>query len=146
MTNISQMGTAHYVVFSVNHQLYSVLIEEVIEILRIPTIASIPGINEIIEGVINLRGNIIPVVNLHKRFNLLVLPRHKKNRIVIVQVENENIGIMVDDVRMVTMFDEENVEPTAGQTLDEDMFIGFAKLDNKVIGILNLKKVLYEYD
>lgn len=145
MTNTNQIEGIQFVVVAINDQLYSFLIEEVVEILRVPTITSIPGISHEIEGVINLRGNIIPVVNLHKQFNLPIPPKHKKNRIVIVQGRNENIGMMVDEVRMVTKFDEKDVEPTSGQTLKEDMFIGFAKLEGQVIGVLNLDKVLYEY-
>lgn len=145
MTVTNQGGGVQFVVFSINNQLYSFLIEEVVEILRIPTLTSIPGTNQVIEGVINLRGSIIPVVNLHKRFKLPIPQKHKKNRVVIVQGRNENIGLMVDEVRMVTKFDENNVEPTSGQTLEEDMFIGFAKLEGQVIGVLNLEKVLYEY-
>ncbi|WP_456279172.1 chemotaxis protein CheW [Bacillus sp. AK128] len=145
MTDANQIGRVQFVVFSVNQQLYSLSIEEVVEILRVPTITSIPGINEMIEGVINLRGSIIPVVSLHKRFNLQVPVKHKKNRVVIVQGENENIGLMVEDVRMVTKFSADHVEPPPGMSIDEDIFTGFAKLDGQVIGILNLKKVLYEH-
>ncbi|WP_026671957.1 chemotaxis protein CheW [Alkalihalobacterium bogoriense] len=140
----TDIGGVQFVVFSVNQQLYSLSIKEVVEILRVPTITTIPGIDEMIEGVINLRGSIIPVVSLHKRFNLPIPTKHKKNRVVIVQGKNENIGLMVEEVRMVTKFDETNVEPTPGQKLDEDIFMGFAKEDGQVIGILNLEKVLYE--
>lgn len=145
MTDTNQVGGVQFVVFSINNELYSFLIEEVVEILRVPTITSIPGINSVIEGVINLRGSIIPVLNLHKRFNLTIPQKHKKNRVVIVRGRNENIGLMVEEVRMVTKFDENNVEPTSGQLLEEDMFIGFAKFEGQVIGALNLEKVLYDY-
>ena len=84
MAVASDIGKVQFVVFSVNQQLYSLSIEEVVEILRVPAITSIPGINEMIEGVINLRGSIIPVVSIHKRFELPISERNKKNRIVIV--------------------------------------------------------------
>lgn len=131
------------VVFSINNQLFSVLIEEVVEILRVPIITTVPGIDPTIEGVINLRGNIIPVINLHKKFQFPIPPVHKKNRIVIVQGKNEQIGLIVEEVRMVTEFDENNVEPPHSQTIDEDVFSGFAKLQDQVIGILNLETLLY---
>ena len=145
MTVTNHVEGVQFVVFSIHNQLYSFLIEEVVEILRVPTITSIPGIHPVIEGVINLRGNIIPVVNLHKRFNLAKPEKHKKNRIVIVQGKNENIGLMVEDVRMVTKFDENHIEPTPGQKLEEDVFIEFAKYEGQVIGILHLEKILYGY-
>ena len=131
------------VIFSLNQQMYCVLIEEIVEILRVPVITTVPGISSYIEGVINLRGNIIPVVCLHKRLKLEKPQKNKKNRIVIVQVHNEQIGIIVDDVRMVSKFDEDHVEPPNHQSISEDIFLGFAKLDGQVIGILNLKKLLY---
>ncbi|MBB5149674.1 chemotaxis protein CheW [Ureibacillus thermosphaericus] len=144
MKCIDQIDENQFVVFSLNEQLYAFSIEEVVEILRVPSITSIPGINPNIEGVINLRGNIIPVVNLHKRFQLPIPNKNKKNRIVIVQGKNENIGLLVDKINMVTRFDEEHVEPNSNQTLEEDVVIFFAKHKDQVIGVLNLEKVLYE--
>lgn len=146
MENKNQIGGNQFLVFSINTRLYSFLIDEVVEILRVPTITKIPGINPVIEGVINLRGSIIPVVNLHKRFNLPKPKKNKKNRIIIVQGRNENIGLIVDEVKMVTKFDENSIEPTFGQTLEKDIFNGFAKLGERVIGFLNLEKVLYNYN
>lgn len=73
-----QAEGVQYVVFLINKQLYAFYVEEVVEILRVPTITSIPGINSVIEGVINLRGTIIPVLNLHKRFQLPIPEKHKK--------------------------------------------------------------------
>lgn len=80
MEHLNQLGMQS-VVFSIDHQMYSVLIEQIVEIVRVPIITSVPGIDPIIEGVINLRGNIIPVVNLHRRFQLPIPEKHKKNRI-----------------------------------------------------------------
>lgn len=145
MNELDQVEDYQFVVFSINKQLYSFSIKEVVEILRVPTITSVPKINQIIEGVINLRGNIIPVVNLHKRFNLPIPQKNKKNRIVIVQGKNENIGLIVEEVKMVTKFDENNVEPTSGETIEKDIFNCFAKLNGQVIGVLSLNKVLYDY-
>lgn len=143
MKGFDQVDGNQFVVFSLNEQLYAFFIEEVVEILRVPSITSIPGINPYIEGVINLRGNIIPIVNLHKRFQLPTPEKNKKNRIVIVQGKNENIGLLVDKINMVTKFDEEHVEPVSNnQTIEEDIVIYYAKHKEQVIGVLNLEKVL----
>lgn len=139
----TQVYDAQFVVFSINNQLYSLSIEEVIEILRVPVITAVPGINYMIEGVINLRGSIIPVVSLHKRFNLPKSAANKKNRIVIVQGKHEYIGVMVDEVKMVTRFNESSIEPVSGQMVEEEMFKSYAKHEGEVIGVLNLDKVLY---
>lgn len=142
LEHLNQLGMQS-VVFSIDHQIYSVLIEQIVEIVRVPIITSVPGIDPIIEGVINLRGNIIPVVNLHRRFQLPIPEKHKKNRIVIVDVNGENIGLIVEEVKMVTTFDEEDIEPPHHQAIDEDVFTSFAKYEGQVIGVLNLHKVLY---
>lgn len=139
----TQVYDAQFVVFSINNQLYSLSIEEVIEILRVPVITAVPGINYMIEGVINLRGSIIPVVSLHKRFNLPKSAANKKNRIVIVQGKHEYIGVMVDEVKMVTRFNESSIEPVSGQMVEEEVFKSYAKHEGEVIGVLNLGKVLY---
>ena len=86
-----QRESVQFVVVSINQQLYSFLIEDVVEFLRVPVITTIPGISPLIEGVINLRGNIIPVVNLHKQFNL---PIPKKHNVFSVNVE------LVEDAQM----------------------------------------------
>ena len=143
MFDQNQIEGFQSVVFSLQNQLYSLLVNEVVEVLRVPQITSVPGIDPKIEGVINLRGNIIPILNLHKRFQLPIPEKNKKNRIVIVQGKNENIGLMVEEVWMVTKFEENDVEPKHTHTIDEDIFLGFAKMNGQVIGILNLEKTLY---
>lgn len=135
-----------FVVFSIHNELYSFSIAEVVEILRVPEVTEVPGIHEVIEGVINLRGAIIPIVNLHKRLQIERPAPTKKNRIVIVQGQGEHIGLMVEEVRMVTHFDEQDVEPTPGKQLEEDLFMKFAKMDGQIIGILNLHKLLYGFE
>ncbi|MFV8829058.1 chemotaxis protein CheW [Alkalihalobacterium sp. APHAB7] len=131
-----------YVVFTINQQLFSLPINEVVEILRPQTVTQIPGIKPHIQGVINLRGKIIPVVKMLGQLNSGA-KANKKNRIVIVQGDSENIGVKVDEVKMVTYVELENIEPPPGMQVDEDFFHGFVKLDGQVIGILNLEKVLY---
>ncbi len=129
-----------FVVFSLENQIYSLPISEVIEILRPQHITAVPGLNNHIQGVINLRGRIIPVVKMEGQRE-----KHtsKKNRIVIVEGNNENIGIKVDEVKMVTYVEEANIEPPPGSYIGNEYFHGFVKLDGLVIGILNLAKVLY---
>ena len=72
--------------------------------------------------------------------------KKKKSRIVIVQGEQEHIGFIVEEVHMVTNFDEDHIEEPLGQALEKEIFVNFAKSDGRVIGILNLMKVLYELE
>lgn len=138
-----------YVVFTINDKVSALSIEEVIEIIRIHTITFVPGIKDYIPGMINLRGKIIPVVDLHKRYRMPNIPFAKKTRMIIVQNEGEDIGLIVDEVTMVIDVEQQDVEQTLDMfnSLEKDCYRGFAKVDGQLIGILNIHKVLYpEYE
>lgn len=138
-----------YVVFSINKQLFALPIEEVIEIIRVQVITEVPGIKGYISGMINLRGKIIPVVHLRKRYNMVAGNFTKKTRIVIIEDNGEDIGLIVDEVVMVTYVNENDFEPTLDMfnSLEKDCFKGFAKVQDMLVGILNKTKALYpEYD
>lgn len=139
------LTAGQYVVFSINNQLCALAIEEVVEIIRIQTITEVPGIKDYISGMINLRGKIIPVIHLRKRYHMYDKPFTKKNRIVIIEEDSEDIGLIVDEVVMVTNINEQDLEPTLEMfnALEKGCFKGFAKVKDKLIGILNKNKVLY---
>lgn len=145
METIVENKAGQYVVFSINKQLCALAIDEVIEIIRVQPITEVPGIKSYISGMINLRGKIIPVVHLRKRYQMPDQAFTKKTRIVIVEDEGEDIGLIVDEVAMVTYVHEEDLEPTLEMfnSLEQDCFKGFAKVRDKLIGILNKSKVLY---
>lgn len=135
-----------YVIFAVQDQLCAFTIDEVIEIIQIQMITELPGTKSFITGVINLRGNVIPVVDLRKRYEVSTIPFTKKSRILIVQDDTEKIGLIVDEVMMVTNVNKENVEPPQGMFtyIEKDCYKGFAKLDEEMlIGIFIIKKILY---
>lgn len=134
-----------YVVFTIMDKLCALSIEEVIEIIRIQAITNVPGVKEYIPGMINLRGKIIPVVDLHKRYQLPSASFTKKTRIIIVQCEEEDIGLIVDEVMMVIEAGEQEMEQPLDifNSLEKDCYLGFAKIDGQLIGILNIEKVLY---
>lgn len=137
-----------YTVFSIDNQVFALTIQEVVEIIRVQTITDVPGVEDYITGMINLRGRIIPVIDLRKRYGMKASPFQKKTRIIIVHDDvGEDIGLIVDEVIMVTFVNQENVEPPleAFHSLEKDCFKGFAKVDDRLIGILNLKMVLYPH-
>lgn len=143
--NQVEIKAGQYVVFTINDKLCALSIEEVIEIIRMQTIANVPGVKDYIPGMINLRGKIIPVVDLHKRYRMPEIPCTKKTRMIIVQNEGEDIGLIVDEVTMVVDIEEQDVEQTLDMfnTLEKDCYRGFAKVKGQLIGILNIDKVLY---
>ncbi|MCD8501282.1 MAG: chemotaxis protein CheW [Bacillaceae bacterium] len=140
MTNSKWKG--QYVVFTMNNQLLSVSIDEVVEIIKVQPITKVMGIKPFVCGVINLRGKIIPVVSLRQRYLLEEKEFDKKTRIIIVQEEGEQIGIIVDEVKMVTNVDIDNIEPPIEMfhQIEQDCFKGFAKVGDQLVSIFNLKK------
>lgn len=145
--SVSVNDLEQYTVFSIGEQECALSIMEVVEIIRIQTIIDVPGVEDYIVGMINLRGSIIPVIDLRKRYGLSQCPFQKKTRIIVVSDEGENIGLVVDEVMQVTYVNKNNIEPPLEMfnTLEKDCFKGFAKVNEKLIGILNLRKVLYPH-
>src|SRR3981189_2239253 len=82
--------------FRLGRETHGVRIGSVREIVRVPEITSVPSAPDLIEGVINLRGKIIPVMDLRKRFGQTEIVSDKKNRILVVELENKLIGLIVN--------------------------------------------------
>ncbi|WP_167568909.1 chemotaxis protein CheW [Brevibacillus migulae] len=146
MDAVSVKKEGKFVVFSVGEEVYSLGIEEVLEIIRPRPITSIEGVKKYIEGVIHLRGNIIPVVNLRSRLGLPAKQLDKHGRVLIVKGENdEKIGLVVDFVKKVTNIQDNEMEGTPDPMLahTEGFVIGMAKQDDQVIGMLDLRRLLY---
>lgn len=134
-----------FVVFSIQNQTYAITIEEVVEIIHIQPITEVAGVRPFIAGVINLRGKIIPVLQLRTRFGMPNASFTKKSRIIVVNDEESSIGLIVDEVKMVTRFEQEDIEPPPQvfQYIDKENFQGFAKTGDELIGILRVTKILY---
>ena len=99
------------VVFSMAKELYGVSIGSVHEIVKVPDITEVPDAPAYLIGVINLRGKIIPVVDLRKRLKLQGLERTKASRVLITENEGRLIGLLVDAVSEVVKVPPESVEP-----------------------------------
>lgn len=136
------------VVFRLGSEEYGIKIANVQEINRINSITKIPRAPYHIEGIVNLRGNVIPALDLRKLFNLEVKQLTDSTRIIIVDISNKRNGIIVDSVSEVISLEKRIIEPTPdilSNGVDSDYIEGVAKLDNKrMIMILNLCKILNE--
>lgn len=132
------------VVFELANEVYGVAISRVQEIIRMTTITRLPRAPEFVEGVINLRGKVIPVVDLKKRFGLQEGERTKASRIVVVDVGDHTIGMVVDAVSEVLRVPSGAVEPPSPvvTTIESDYIRGIAKLEGRLIILLDLDKVL----
>ena len=132
------------VVFDLSAEAYGVDIGAVREIIRMQEITAVPQTPDFVEGVINLRGKVTPVVDLRKKLGVAVAERSDENRIVVMDIGGQDIGMVVDAVNEVLRISADSVEPPSSvvSTAEADYIMGIAKLDSKLIILLNLGKVL----
>ncbi|HON41793.1 MAG TPA: chemotaxis protein CheW [Bacillota bacterium] len=132
------------VVFELGDESYGVDISRVQDINRMQEITEIPHAPESVVGVINLRGRVIPVIDLRKRFGLPEAPHTKDTRIVVVHLDDNLIGVIVDAVSQVLRIPADIVEPPSPVLagVDSRYLRGIAKLDEKLVILLDLDFVL----
>src|SRR5947207_14366443 len=99
------------VVFQLGAELYGVEISRVHEIIRLQTVTKVPRAPSFVEGVINLRGKVIPVVDLRRRFGLPTADHTRASRIVVVELGDQVVGIIVDGVSEVLRVNTSTIEP-----------------------------------
>lgn len=132
------------VVFELANEHYGVDIGAVESIIKMQTITVVPQAPMFVEGVTNLRGSVLPVVDLRKRFGLVEEETTKNSRIVVVAIDGVKVGMTVDGVSEVLRVAEEAIEPPPPMvtTVDTVYITGIAKLDGKLVILLDLGKVL----
>ncbi len=130
--------------FCLGDEEYGFEIQRVQEINRIVEITRVPRTPDFVMGVINLRGKVIPVINLRERFGLPAKEADKDTRIVVVEIQNKILGIMVDAVSEVLRIPASTIEPppdiVAG--VDAEYIEGIAKLPERLLILLDLDKIL----
>ena len=132
---IIQQDEQQLVVFDLASEAYGVDIGAVREIIRLQEITKVPRTPQFVEGVINLRGKVIPVIDLRKRFALEVAAETGDNRIVVVDIGGQDIGAVVDAVTEVLRITRDSIEPPASviTTDDSEYLLGIGKVDDKLI-------------
>ena len=132
------------VVFHIGKELYAVGIEAVHEIVKVPDITEVPDAPAFLEGVINLRGKIVPVIDLRKRMRLPAGERTKTSRVLITENEGRLVGLLVDAVSEVLKMSPDAVEapPEMISSIGVEYITGVAKVEARLIILLDLKRVL----
>lgn len=139
-----------YLSFNLLDELYGINVDRILQIIAIPDITPIPKTPDFVKGVINLRGKIIPVIDLRKKIHLPSEDYTDRTSIVIIKVESGNreifIGTIVDKVLEVMDIRQEDIEntPDFGIKLNTEYIAGIAKVKGKVITLLNINRVLTE--
>ncbi|NPV53706.1 MAG: chemotaxis protein CheW [Firmicutes bacterium] len=132
------------VVFKLGDEDYGIDISSVREIITVQRITRVPRAPDFIEGIINLRGNVIPVIDLRKRFELPVVEHTRDTRIVVVEIGEHTLGVVVDAVSEVLRIPSDSIEPPSSIVVDVDaQFIeGIARLEERLIILLNMSRLL----
>jgi purine-binding chemotaxis protein CheW len=132
------------VVFSLGREEFGVEVTQVREIMRMEEITRMPKSPHFVEGIINLRGQIIAVVELAKRLNLEIGERSSETRIIVVEAEDIKVGMIVDSVSEVLRVSADAVEPSPSLATDVSAAYlqGVVKQDNRLIILLDLTRVL----
>ncbi len=145
-TGLSKPETtqAQWVVFTLAGCESAVAIRQVREILRVGEITRMPKAPLFLEGIINLRGKIIPVIDLKKRFQMPPVDRTEESRILIVEIQDQIVGFLVDKVVEVLRFSKTAIEAVQGSilTVGAEFLDGLIPMDRRLIFLLNLKKLL----
>ena len=134
----------HVVIFRLADEFYALDIQTVQEIVRMQTITSIPGSDFWVEGITNLRGRVVPVIDLRKRCGVDAGEYSAETRIVVVSSAGGMVGLIVDAVSEVMRIPGEQVElPSAIVSVPENTYLrGIAKLEDRLVSLMDLDGVL----
>ena len=138
------MNSAEYVVFKLNGEYYGIDIHNVENIEKLLTITRVPYTDNHIVGVVNLRGNVIPVVDLRKRFDLPAKELDDETRIIIVNIKELKVGMIVDSSSEVLKLEREDIDqaPSIRSNINVDFIREIGKSEGRIIMLIDLKKVL----
>ncbi len=143
-TEDEKKNSSQFVGFQIDDQEYAFRIEQIREIVILDQVTRTPQVPEYCEGVSNLRGSIIPIINLRRLFGLEHKPTDGETRTIVVNVGDRTMGCTVDMVSHVIRIPEESIQP-APETVTADganYIVGFAKLDERLVILLDINELL----
>jgi purine-binding chemotaxis protein CheW len=145
----AQRATSKFLTFVLGDESYGIPVLKIREIIRMTDITAVPRMPEYIKGVINLRGKVIPIVDLRMKFGLPNVAATERTCIVVVQVTLPNgnspqMGLIVDAVEEVLNINGADIEatPDFGGRVDTEYMIGMAKVRNAVKTLLDIDKIV----
>ncbi|QHS22267.1 chemotaxis protein CheW [Virgibacillus sp. MSP4-1] len=134
------------IVFQIKNEEYGAPVDAVGSIERMVEVTRVPGTPPFVKGVINLRGVVTPIIDLRERFGIEPAEYDDRTRIIIVSLEDKEVGMIVDTANDVIDVSADAIEPPPEVigSVDVDYIRGVAKLDNRLLILLNIEKVLSE--
>ena len=143
-SNNEAVAEVQMVAFKLEKEEFAVDIHQVRKVLKMTRVTPLPQSAHYIEGLINLRGEVIPVVDLRKRFELPEGERSEQTRIIIVEIQDSNVGLIVDSVTEVLRFSSSAIQPPPARIAGTrtDLIKGVGKVEERLLIILNLERIL----
>lgn len=140
------MSEKQFVIFKLGEQKYCVDIMYVGGITEYKGATKVPEAPYFVEGVINLRGSIIPIINLKRRFSIPETRLAEDCRVVLYNLEGTDVGFLVDEANQVIKIDSEDIDPTPDilKGEDKEYIDGVGKVGQEIVIVLDLAKILTE--
>lgn len=144
MTTEVRSTEKQMVLFELNEETYGLDIAAIREIIRMQEITRVPRAPAFVEGVINLRGKVVPVISLSTKLGLTRSKENKNNRIVVVDISGSTVGVIVDAVTEVVRISDSVIESTSEIVVAKsaDFLRGIAKVSGKMVMLLDLERML----
>jgi len=130
--------------FSLDQEEYGVDVLKVREIIRMPTVTRVPNTPHYVEGVINLRGKVIPIISMRKKFGLGEVINDKQTRIMVMDVDGELMGFIVDAVSEVIRISGSEIQPSpavVASGVDQECIAGVINQPERLLVLLDLEKM-----
>lgn len=143
---VQSQGVTQWATFQLDQEKYGVNVLQVQEIIRMTEITPVPGAPGYVLGVINLRGNVVPIISTRERFNLPAMEPTTETRIILVDLEKQVVGIVVDSVAEVVNLEAGEIEKAPSMDKDEwvQFIHGVARRQSDLLILLDLSKLLSE--
>lgn len=141
--DIIQEGT--YMAFTLTGEIYGVEVSKVLEIVTVPELAPLPDTPDFFEGVLDICGDIIPIIDLRKRFGLPVNDKHNEKTIIVVKSDGIEVGMVVDSVTDSMVLSVHSIDdlPNLASEVTADLIGGVSRLsDETLLIIVDLERVL----
>lgn len=132
--------------FSIGEQIYGIEIPNVVEIIGVPHITTVPGVPDYIKGIINVRSKVVPVINIRSRFGKEEIPYNDRSSIIIVSSEDIQVGIIVDQIRDVIPVKERHIAKSPDHIgVNNNKFIKYLlEMSDGIKLVLDVNKLVYE--
>ncbi|MEI8390660.1 MAG: chemotaxis protein CheW [bacterium] len=130
------------IAFKLGKEEYTVPIETVQEIIMPQITTHIPKSPRFVEGIINLRGHIIPVIDGRKRFDIEISENNADTRVIVLELDDHTVGLIVDSVSEVVHLKKSNIEPTPIESDENSFIVGVGKHQDRLLLLLDASKIL----